>query len=100
LNNLSVIIICKNAAKHIEACFESIKWADEIIVLDSGSTDDTLTIAKRYTGHIHNTGWPGFGPQKNKALSYATKPWVLSIDADEYLSAALQETIQKITAAI
>jgi glycosyltransferase involved in cell wall biosynthesis len=97
LNNLSVIIICKDAAKHIEACFESIKWADEIIVLDSGSTDDTVAIAKRYTNNIHNTYWPGFGPQKNKALSYVTKPWVLSIDADEYLSPELQQAIQKIT---
>lgn len=94
--NLSVIIICKNASKHLEACLESVKWANEIIVLDSGSTDDTISIAKRYSTHIHSTDWPGFGPQKNRALSYATRPWVLSIDADEWLSPSLQTEIQGI----
>lgn len=96
MTNLSVIIISKNAAQHLEVCLESVKWADEIIVLDSGSTDETVAIAKRYTTHVHITDWPGFGAQKNRALSYATHPWVLSIDADEWLSAALQSEIQNI----
>ncbi len=93
---ISVIIICKNEAHDIDACLASVAWADEIIVLDSGSTDDTLTIAKKYTAHIHtNADWQGFGIQKNRALSLATGDWVLSIDADERVSDALRLEIEQ-----
>ena len=68
MQKLSVIIICKNEARNIRACLESVKWADEIVVLDSGSTDDTLKIVKEYTDKIEQTDWPGFGVQKNRAL--------------------------------
>ncbi|MFZ9179382.1 MAG: glycosyltransferase, partial [Limnohabitans sp.] len=65
---LSVILITKNEAELVGQCLESVKWADEIIVVDSGSTDATVEICKRYTDRVTVTDWPGFGPQKNRAL--------------------------------
>lgn len=94
--NLSVIIITKNEENNIRQCLESVKWIDEIIVFDSGSTDKTVEICKQYTPHVFLTDWPGFGIQKNRALDKATKPWVLSIDADEFLSPELTEKIKEI----
>jgi glycosyltransferase involved in cell wall biosynthesis len=69
--NLSVIIIVKDAASDIQACLESVKWADEIIILDSGSRDNTLEICRQYTQNIFSSDWPGFGVQKNRALDKA-----------------------------
>lgn len=97
---LSVIIITKNEAELIGRCLESVKWADEIIVVDSGSTDDTINICRRYTDKIVVTDWPGFGPQKNRALAMATCDWVLSIDADEELTPALAEEIRTTLTAV
>ena len=77
-------------------CLESVKWADEIIVLDSGSTDATVEICRRYTDRVTVTDWPGFGPQKNRALAMATGDWVLSIDADEEVTPALAQEIQAV----
>ncbi|MFK5951172.1 MAG: glycosyltransferase, partial [Methylococcales bacterium] len=65
---LSVIIITKNESEHIARCLTSVSWADEIIVFDSGSTDNTVSICKQFTPHVYQTDWPGFGPQKNRAL--------------------------------
>ena len=76
-------------------CLESVKWADEIIVVDSGSTDGTVEICRRYTDRVVVTDWPGFGPQKNRALAMATGDWVLSIDADEEVTPELKESIQQ-----
>lgn len=90
---ISVIIITKNEASRIEACLRSVAWADEIIVLDSGSTDNTVELCKDYTDRIFITDWPGFGPQKNRALEKATGDWVLSIDADEQVSNTLHHEI-------
>jgi len=93
---LSVIIIVKNEEHDIRGCLESVAWADEIIVLDSGSVDSTLTIAKEYTEKIYtSTDWQGFGVQKNRALAYATCDWVLSVDADERVSDHLHHEILK-----
>src|SRR5690606_17753428 len=81
---LSVILITKNEEKHIAACLDSVHFADEIIVVDSGSTDNTCAIAEQRGAKVSVTpDWPGFGPQKNRALDLATGDWVLSIDADE-----------------
>lgn len=80
---ISAILITKNEEHNIRACLNSISWADEIIVVDSGSTDATVDICKEFGCIVQETDWPGFGPQKNRALALATKPWVLSIDADE-----------------
>ena len=95
--SLSVVIITLNAGSQIKKCLESVKWADEIIVLDSGSTDGTLEICKTFTDCIHQTDWPGFGRQKNRAIDLATKEWVLVLDADEFLTKALQAEILAIT---
>lgn len=96
---LSVIIITKNEQAHLAECIASVNFADEIIVLDSGSTDDTCAIARRMGAQVyHTTHWPGFGPQKNKALDLATKEWVLSIDADERVPAELAREIQAVLA--
>ena len=86
---LSVIIITKNEGFNIRACLESVAWAGEIIVVDSGSTDDTAAISREFTPHVYSHDWPGFGPQKNRALSYATNEWVFSIDADERVTPEL-----------
>ena len=93
MTKLSVIIITKNEESNIRDCLTSVKWADEIIVLDSGSTDKTVEIAKKYTEHVHCTDWPGYGPQKQRALELATQDWVLTIDADERVSPELQKII-------
>lgn len=91
---LSVIVITKNEAHAIRACLESVRWADEIVVLDSGSTDGTVDICREFTPHVHTTDWPGFGPQKNRALALATGGWVLSLDADERVPETLRAEIQ------
>ena len=90
---ISVIVITKNEAACIARCLGSVSWADEIIVLDSGSTDDTVRICREYSAHVHQTDWPGFGPQKNRALEQATGDWVLSLDADEWVTPDLREEI-------
>ncbi|PCH59823.1 MAG: glycosyl transferase [Gammaproteobacteria bacterium] len=91
---LSVIVITKNEQDRIAKCLDSvIAIADEIIVLDSGSTDNTVAIAKTYTDKVYVTDWPGYGPQKQRALELATCDWVLSIDADEVLTLELAQEI-------
>jgi len=92
---LSVVIITKNEATHIQACLESVAFADEWIVVDSGSTDGTVEIAQAFGATVLETpDWPGFGPQKNRALDAATGEWVLSMDADERIPPELREEIQ------
>ena len=91
---LSVIIITKNEATHIADCLASVSFADEIIVLDSGSTDGTVALARNLGAQVHQSvDWPGFGPQKNRALALATQDWVFSIDADERVTPELREEI-------
>lgn len=92
---LSVIIIAKNESLTIENCLKSVYFADEIIVLDSGSTDNTVEIAKRYTDKVYETDWPGYGAQKQRALTLSTQPWVLNLDADESVDGKLREDILK-----
>lgn len=91
---LSVIVITKNEAEHIGRCLASINWADEIIVLDSGSQDDTVAICRQYTDKVYETDWPGFGVQKQRALDKAQGDWVLSIDADEVVTPELRVEIE------
>ncbi len=90
---LSVTIITHNEAHTITDCLESVSWADEIIVLDSGSTDATVELAREYTEQVFVTDWPGFGVQKNRALEKANSEWVLSLDADERVSPELAAEI-------
>jgi glycosyltransferase involved in cell wall biosynthesis len=91
---LSVIVITKNEAQHISRCLASVAWADEIIVLDSGSDDNTVELCKAYTDKVFSTDWPGFGVQKQRALDKAMGDWILSIDADEQVSAELRAEIE------
>jgi glycosyltransferase involved in cell wall biosynthesis len=80
---ISATIITKNEADNIAGCLESLSWADEIVVLDSGSADDTVQISRDYTDKVFIEPWPGQGRQKNRAIELAQGPWIFSIDADE-----------------
>lgn len=92
--SLSVIVIVRNEADRIRRCLDSVHgWADEIIVFDSGSEDDTVAICREYTDHVAQTDWPGFGPQKQRALDRAGGDWVLSLDADEVVDPELRREI-------
>jgi glycosyltransferase involved in cell wall biosynthesis len=94
--NLSIILITKNEAANIRTCLESVAWANEIIVVDSGSTDQTVAIAREFTPHVYEHDWPGFGAQKNRALGYATHEWVFSIDADERVTPELRAAVEAV----
>lgn len=92
---LSVVVIAKNEAHCIGACLDAVGFADEIIVLDSGSTDDTLAIAAAHGARVHGSAdWPGFGPQKNRAIALASGQWILSLDADEIVMPELADAIR------
>jgi len=97
VHSLSVIMICRDEADRIAQALESVHgWADEIIVLDSGSSDRTPEICRRYTDRVEITDWPGFGRQKQRALERASGAWVLSLDADEVVSDDLKREIDLI----
>jgi glycosyltransferase involved in cell wall biosynthesis len=90
---LSAIIIVKNEAPNIAACLDTLAFCDELVVVDSGSTDDTVAIASAKGARVVVNEWQGFGPQKNAALLLAQGDWVLSIDADERVSPELARDI-------
>lgn len=91
---ISACIISFNEEKKIEACLQSLlPVADEIVVIDSASTDDTIDIAKKYTDKIISHPFAGYGKQKNFAISMASNDWILSLDCDERLSPELQQSI-------
>jgi glycosyltransferase involved in cell wall biosynthesis len=91
---LSLIVITKNEEAAIARCLESAKFADEIVVVDYASTDRTAEIARALGARVNVTAdWPGFGPQKNRALAMAAGDWVLSLDADEWIEPALAAEI-------
>ena len=93
---ISAIVITKNAERTLRRCLESVAWADETIVVDCGSTDRTLDICRDLSVRIHETpDWPGFGPQKNRALDLAAGDWVFSIDADEWVTPELRAAIER-----
>lgn len=92
--DLSVILITHDEEANIADCLASVAFASEIVVVDSGSTDRTVELAQAAGAKVVRTDdWPGFGAQKNRALAQATRTWVLSIDADERLTPALQGEI-------
>ncbi len=97
---LSVVVITRDEAARLERCLRSVAFAGEIVVVDSGSTDDTVAIARRLGARVEITSdWPGFGAQKNRALALARGRWVLSLDADEWLDEALAAEVARIVAA-
>jgi glycosyltransferase involved in cell wall biosynthesis len=93
---LSVTLITKNEAASIAAAIDSVSWADEIIVIDAESTDDTAAIASNHGASVHIRPWPGYGAQKNYAASIARNDWILSLDADERVTPALAAEIQRL----
>jgi glycosyltransferase involved in cell wall biosynthesis len=96
---LSVFLITRNEAANIAACLESVAWADEIVVLDS-SSDETPAICARYRARVVTSNeWPGFGPQKNRAMDLASGDWLLSLDADERVTPELRAEIEQVLAA-
>ena len=93
---ISVSIITKNEERNIERCLKSVGWADEIIIVDSGSSDQTLDICKKYQCKIIHTEWLGFGLTKKIGVLHSRNDWILSIDADEVVSIELANKIQDI----
>jgi glycosyltransferase involved in cell wall biosynthesis len=91
---ISATVITKNEADNIAACLDTLNWVDEIIIVDSGSTDDTVDIAKQYTDKIFIEPWRGQGHQKNRAIELAKGPWILSIDADERIPSGMATEIR------
>lgn len=92
---ISAVIITKNEEDNLERCLKSLKFCDEIVVVDSQSTDLTKEIAEKYTKNVYDEAWLGFEAQRTLALSYATHDWILSIDADEEVSEELKNEILK-----
>ncbi|MCG7496817.1 glycosyltransferase family 2 protein [Vibrio sp. Of7-15] len=93
---LAVALIVKNEAKNLKACLETVKdWVDEIVILDSGSHDETEQVARQYTNKFFvNEEWPGFGPQRRLAQSYVESDFVLWLDADERVTPELKQSIE------
>lgn len=91
---LSVVIITRNEAINIAACVASARFAEQVLVLDSGSDDDTVALARQAGAEVHQADWPGFGAQKNRALALADGEWLFSLDADERIPAALADEIR------
>jgi len=90
---ISVAIITRNAAPALDRCLASVGFADEIVVLDQGSTDDTAAVCTRHGAALHQSEWLGFGPTKQKAVDLCRNRWVLSIDSDEEITPELQAAI-------
>lgn len=90
---LSAVLITKNAATQLAACLDGLAFCDEILLVDSGSTDDTLDIARRFGARVIHQDWLGYGPQKQFAVEQAAHDWVLCVDADEQVSAGLRTSI-------
>jgi glycosyltransferase involved in cell wall biosynthesis len=95
MEEISVVIITKNEERNIRECLESVKWADEIVVVDNDSTDHTLSICKEYGARIFQEEWKGYSGQKNSAIAKAINEWVLNLDADERVSPELRREMQK-----
>jgi len=93
---LSCILIVRNEAARIERCLRSISFADEIVVLDTGSTDATPELARRHTHRVYSSAWKGYGGTKQEALGMTTGEWILWIDADEVVPADLAGEIRGI----
>ena len=93
---VSLVVITKNAAPALEKCLAQAAWVDEIVVVDSGSTDTTLAIASAYKAKVIHQDWLGFGPQKQFAVQAACHDWVLCLDADEWLSEELSCEIKRL----
>ena len=95
---LSVTVITENEEANLPDTLTSVAWADEIVVVDCGSTDATVDVARQFTDRVSVNPWPGYGAQKNHAAEIASHDWILSLDADERVSPALAEEIRQLLA--
>ncbi len=95
---VTALVICYNEAENIARCLESLAWADDVFVVDSFSTDDTMDIVRRYTGHVLQHEFSTPAAQKNWALPQCTHDWVLAVDADEWVSPELREAVERVLA--
>ncbi|HEV8471887.1 MAG TPA: glycosyltransferase family 2 protein [Methylomirabilota bacterium] len=96
---LSVVLVTKDEEERLRPCLEAVAWADEIVVIDAESSDKTATIAREFTDRVLVRPWPGYAAQKNAAIELATGDWILSLDADEIVSAPLRDEIARVVAA-
>ncbi len=94
-HRVSAVVITLNAASQIEACLQSLAFADEIVVVDSGSTDRTVEIVRGCGARVVQQGWLGYGPQKRLSVEHAANDWVVCVDADERVSPELRSSIDK-----
>lgn len=96
--SLGVAIITKNAAKDLHRCLSCLHgWVDQLVIVDSGSHDETAAIAQQYTDEFYtHADWPGFGRQRQRAQSYLSTDWVLFVDADEFISRELKQSILQV----
>ncbi len=93
---LSVIVLTLNEERNLADCLESVRWVDEVILVDSGSTDKTIAIARQYTANIHTIAWQGYGAARNFGVAKAKGEWILWLDADERVMPELAEEIREI----
>ncbi|MDP8232443.1 MAG: glycosyltransferase family 2 protein, partial [Candidatus Zophobacter franzmannii] len=98
MSKLSVAIIVKNEEYNLPRMLESIKWADEIVILDTGSTDRTMQIAQEFGAKLYQSEWFGFGKCKQIAVDKCENEWILSLDADEVLTPELVEELKRLIA--
>jgi len=98
MGTLSVVTIALNEERNIAECLASVHWADELIVVDSGSTDRTMELARQYTSKVLSVEWKGYGATKNYALDQAAGDWVLWLDADERVTPPLADEIKQVIA--
>jgi glycosyltransferase involved in cell wall biosynthesis len=92
-DTLTIVIVAKNEADNIRECVAGASFADEVLVLDSNSTDNTVALAEEAGARVVRTDWPGYGPQVARGFALATGQWVLSLDADELISDALRDEV-------
>ena len=98
MTKLTVTVITHNEGAHLAEALDSVCWADEIVVVDSRSSDDTVAIARRYAARVEVRDWMGYGTQKNLAADLASHDWILSVDADERATPQLAAEIQALLA--
>lgn len=100
LARLSVVMIVRDDAAMLRGCLESVTWADEIVIVDAGSGDDTVAVARQFTDRVYvEADWQGFGVQRQRAQSFATGDWIFAIDADERVTPELRRSIENVIAA-
>ena len=90
---ISCFIVCQDEESQITECLESVKWCDEIVVVDGGSRDRTPELCRRYTDRFFHNPWPGYVEQKRFAFGHTTQTWVINVDADERVSPTLRDEI-------